>query len=206
MDDELSEKAAPEEAPAELPDEPSSGRHPPIQISLAGSKSGRYRVTIEALNGDEEAVSSQTITIAVPEAEGAPAPRPEPPPVESGLETEDSDKPGFRAGVAAAGARVLAWCRARSLTLGLVLFGLSLLLYLAVRLIALESFPIYFFTDEAVQTVLAADFLRDNFFGEDKVFFPTYFRNVYQFNLSTSVYLQILPYLFFGKSLFVTRA
>ena len=33
------------------------------------------------------------------------------------------------------------------------LFLAAILIYLVVRLIALESFPIYFFTDEAVQTI-----------------------------------------------------
>ncbi len=86
------------------------------------------------------------------------------------------------------------------------LFGLSLLLYLFVRLIGLTNFPIYFFTDEAVQTVLAADLLRDNLKGADQVFLPTYFENGGQYNLSLSVYLQVIPYLLFGKSVFVTRA
>lgn len=84
-------------------------------------------------------------------------------------------------------------------------FGAALGLYLLVRLIGLVQFPIYFFTDEAIQTLLAADFLRDGFknaFGE---FLPTYFKNVYQYNLSVSVYLQVIPYLLFGKSVFVTR-
>ncbi len=54
--------------------------------------------------------------------------------------------------------------------------------------------------------VLAQDFIRDHFHGYDHVLFPTYFLNTYQYNLGTSVYLQILPYLLFGKSVFVTRA
>ncbi len=86
------------------------------------------------------------------------------------------------------------------------LFGLSAVIYLATRLIGLARFPIYFFTDEAVQVVLAQDFIRDHFHGYDHVLFPTYFLNTYQYNLGTSVYLQILPYLLFGKSVFVTRA
>ena len=86
------------------------------------------------------------------------------------------------------------------------LFGLSAVIYLATRLIGLGRFPIYFFSDEAVQTVLAQDFIRDAFHGYDHVLFPTYFLNTYQYNLSTSVYLQIIPYLLFGKSVFVTRA
>ena len=88
----------------------------------------------------------------------------------------------------------------------LVLFGLSLAIYLALRLIRLPDFPIYFFTDEAVQTVLAADFVRDGYRDFLGNYFPTYFQNVYRFNLSTSVYAQVLPYLLFGKSVAVTRA
>lgn len=84
-------------------------------------------------------------------------------------------------------------------------FGLALVVYLSTRLIGLVNFPIYFFTDEAVQTVLAADFVRDDFQNYDKDFFPTYFVNGNQYNLSVSVYLQVLPYLIFGKSVAVTR-
>ncbi len=85
------------------------------------------------------------------------------------------------------------------------LLWLALLVYLLTRLIALPEFPIYFFTDEAVQTVLAADLVRDGWHGADKVLLPTYFFNAYQYNLSVSVYLQVLPYLLFGKSIWVTR-
>jgi hypothetical protein len=87
-----------------------------------------------------------------------------------------------------------------------VLFCLALFVYLATRLVGLVDFPIFFFTDEAVQTVLAADFVRDNFQNYDKEFLPTYFSNGRTFNLSSvSVYLQVIPYLLFGKSLFITR-
>lgn len=86
------------------------------------------------------------------------------------------------------------------------LFVGAVLIYLFTRLIALESFPIYFFTDEAVQTILAQDFLRDNFTSYTHEIFPTYFVNGSQYNLSTSVYLQVLPLVLFGKSIFVTRA
>jgi len=87
-----------------------------------------------------------------------------------------------------------------------VLFALSLLVYLLTRLIALPDFPIYFFTDEAVQTVLAADLIRDDLHGWEGDFLPTYFKNGSYYNLSLSVYLQVVPYLLFGKSVFVTRA
>lgn len=87
-----------------------------------------------------------------------------------------------------------------------ILFGLSLAVYLSTRLIGLTRFPIYFFTDEAAQTVLAADFVRDGLRNGEKELLPTFFKNGSYYNLGTSVYLQILPYLIFGKSVFVTRA
>ena len=37
-------------------------------------------------------------------------------------------------------------------------------------------------------------------------FLPTYFYNGYQYNLSLSVYAQVIPTLVFGKSILVTRA
>jgi len=87
-----------------------------------------------------------------------------------------------------------------------LLLAASLVLYLPIRLIALPEFPIFFFTDEAVQTVRAADLVRDGFRGHSGELLPTYFQNGPQYNLGVSVYLQVLPYLWFGKSVFVTRA
>jgi 4-amino-4-deoxy-L-arabinose transferase-like glycosyltransferase len=87
-----------------------------------------------------------------------------------------------------------------------LLFALALAVYLATRLAGLSSYPIYFFTDEAVQTVLAEEFIARGARGSDGLLFPTYFQNSYQYNLGTSVYLQVLPTLIFGKNVFVTRA
>ena len=105
--------------------------------------------------------------------------------------------------------RLLTWGRERirawPYSLDMTLFGLAILLYLTSRLVGLSSFPIYFFSDEAVQTVLATDLLRDNFSSSDGEFLPTYFYNVDKYSLGTTVYLQVLPYLLFGKSVFVTR-
>jgi hypothetical protein len=95
--------------------------------------------------------------------------------------------------------------RVRKLDAGGI-FLVSCLAYLIIRVIGLTDFPIYFFTDEAVQTVLAADLVRDGFHGYDGVLLPTYFENAWFFNLSLSVYLQVLPTILFGKSIFVTRA
>ncbi len=86
------------------------------------------------------------------------------------------------------------------------LFAAALLTYLLTRLIGLTDFPIYFFGDEAIQTTTAANLLRDGMRGPRGVLLPTYFQNGQYFNLSASVYLQIIPQLLFGKSIFVTRA
>lgn len=98
----------------------------------------------------------------------------------------------------------------RSLTLPAVLpsvlFLLSLGVYLGTRLVRLEDWPIYFFTDEAVHTMLAADLVRDGFQNYAGDFLPAFFENGGKYRLGFSVYLHVLPYLFFGKSVFVTRA
>jgi hypothetical protein len=81
----------------------------------------------------------------------------------------------------------------------------ALVVYLATRFIGLDQYPIYFFTDEAIQTVLAADLVNDGFRDYQDELLPTYLVNGGQYNLGTSVYAQILPWMMFGKSIWVTR-
>lgn len=102
--------------------------------------------------------------------------------------------------------RFMAFIQRQNWTLAGALFSAAALVYLLTRLIGLMRFPIYFFSDEAVQTVLASDFIRDGLHNYAKDFLPTYFENMYQYNLGVSVYAQVLPLLEFGKSIFVTRA
>ena len=85
-----------------------------------------------------------------------------------------------------------------------VLSGCALIVYLITRWIALPEYPIYFFSDEAVQTTLAADLIRDHLRAGGELL-PALFKNAYQYNLGTSVYLQVVPYLMFGTSIWVTR-
>lgn len=85
------------------------------------------------------------------------------------------------------------------------LFILALGLYLATRLIGLTRFPIYFFTDEAIQTQSMAELIARHYQDPNGFLFPTYFRNGDYFNLGLSVYLQWLPLIIFGKSALVTR-
>ena len=71
------------------------------------------------------------------------------------------------------------------LTLPNILLALAVVIYLVVRLIGLSDYPIFFFTDEAVQTVLAQDFIRDGLRGYDGELFPTFFYNSFQYNLGS---------------------
>lgn len=83
-----------------------------------------------------------------------------------------------------------------------ILFGLALLIYLITRLIGLSDYPIYFFTDEALHAILA-DSLVENGFRYQGQLLPTYLPFGSSFGLnSVSVYLQVIPYLLFGKSVF----
>jgi len=86
-----------------------------------------------------------------------------------------------------------------------VLFGLAFIVYLMLQFVRLPSFPIYFFCDEAVNPVLASDFIRDGFRNYDGVFFPTFFKNGGQYCLGTTVYMQMVAFVLFGKSIWVTR-
>jgi len=93
----------------------------------------------------------------------------------------------------------------RKINLETWLFGTAVVIYLLTRLIGLPNFPIFFFTDEAVQSVTASDFVNNGFKNSAGVLLPTYFENGSQYNLGTSVYLQIIPSLLFEKSVWVTR-
>ena len=85
------------------------------------------------------------------------------------------------------------------------LFWLAMTLYLLTRLIALDKFPIYFFSDEAIQTMSAFDLINNGFRDIQGKLFPVYFQNGQQFNLSLSVWLQVLI-AWLPRSVWLTRA
>ncbi|MEW6567192.1 MAG: glycosyltransferase family 39 protein [Chloroflexota bacterium] len=170
----------------------------PLQVTLRAAPGTRLQVTVERLR---EGGRRRTADILY-QAEHV-VPTIEPP----------ERKPGRLRRMAAWVQRLAGSAEARPaagprswLTLDRALFLLALLVYAATRLIRLEDWPIYFFTDEANQTLLALAFVRDGLRDQFGTLLPTYFRNVYQFNLSVSVYAQVIPYLLFGRSIFVTRA
>jgi hypothetical protein len=84
------------------------------------------------------------------------------------------------------------------------LFWLGILLYLITRFIALDKFPIYFFSDEAIQTMSAYDLIQRGFRDVNGLPFPVYFENGQQFNLSLSVWLQVLI-AWLPRSVWLTR-
>jgi 4-amino-4-deoxy-L-arabinose transferase-like glycosyltransferase len=86
------------------------------------------------------------------------------------------------------------------------LFIFAVVVYLVTRLIGLTQFPIYFFTDEAIQSQSMIDLINNEYRDPTGVLFPTYFRNGEYYNISLSVYLQWLPAILFGKSAVATRA
>jgi 4-amino-4-deoxy-L-arabinose transferase-like glycosyltransferase len=173
-----------------------------VHISLDLPEGARVRVTVESLSGPDGGAG---------------------PPAKIVFEGQESasgtfhlvHSPGLPAGVQEGYFRPASlpflWPRLKAAlqswpySLELTLFGVALAVYLLTRLVGLASFPIYFFTDEAVQTVSAVDLIRNHFRDQDGIFLPTYFINGPFYNLSFSVYLQVLPYLLFGKSMLVTR-
>jgi hypothetical protein len=88
-----------------------------------------------------------------------------------------------------------------------ILFGLSIFIYLLVRLIGLTDYPGYFNFDEADKTILASDFLRDGFRDYAGEFMPAFFPNPgNNYNVgSVAVYLQVIPLVIFGRSDYVIR-
>ncbi len=181
-----------------------------LDMSIEVATDGRVRITIMPPDRSDDPVSQVAIR-----AEGQADQMAYTPTLSPGERAQIVlDVPTAREGVIepkkpALPSRALSWLRARlhawPLSLDFTLFGLAIILYLLTRIVGLSSYPIYFFSDEAVQTLLAVDLLRENFHSSEGEFLPTYFYNVDKYSLSTTVYLQVLPYLLFGKSVFVTR-
>ena len=172
-----------------------------VDLTMDLATGTRLRVTVEALpapgetSDDNDVIASQTI---ISNGEPISVTLSETPSASTVDQVPQITK--GQAALVGFWERLLSTLKRWPYSLESTLFGLALLVYLSTRLIGLLDFPIYFFTDEAAQTVLAADLVRDNFKNEDKTFLPTYFKNGGQYNLSVSVYAQVIPYLLFGKS------
>jgi hypothetical protein len=184
-------KAVPRKATVAVPGK--SGRTAHVNITMDLPEGESIRVTLESVGGE-----------AVFRGEKSPKPA-------AGFRSA-AFAPSLPPAAAPFGAR---WAGFGNLFGGLAadirssgrsLFAAALVLYLATRLIGLAQWPIYFFTDEAVQTNFAQEFWDNNFRGNDGELFPTFFENAGQYEMNLSVYVQVIPWLIFGKSVFVTRA
>jgi hypothetical protein len=85
------------------------------------------------------------------------------------------------------------------------LMALALLLYISTRLVGITRWPIYFFTDEAVQQNFAAELVKGGGAWHDGTVLPTFFENAGQYEMNFSVYVQAIPTMLFGKSEQVAR-
>lgn len=89
------------------------------------------------------------------------------------------------------------------LAAGLFLFGL--LVYAVTRFVRLSDFPIFFFTDEAIQANTAQSLFTHHFRDSYGVFLPPYFINDARWAMSLNIYLLALPIVILGKTVLVTR-
>jgi len=92
------------------------------------------------------------------------------------------------------------------LRLEIALFLFALFVYIATRFIGLTDFPIFFFSDEALQANLAGQLLENEFRDHTGTFLPPYFLNDRRWAVSLSVYIHLLPVWLLGKSVFLVRA
>ena len=140
---------------------------------------------------------SLSISIRVEAPQGS-APGPKQPP-----------KPGFFTRLAASARaffqrpRVSAFFKTVFSPMGLFVIGC--VLYTLTRFIRLPDFPLYFSCDEAITALRGLDLARDLGFDYNGYFLPPLFLNDSKYSLGTTVYLQILPLLAFGKSVWVVR-
>jgi hypothetical protein len=88
-----------------------------------------------------------------------------------------------------------------------VFFMAAIGVYAFTRLYALEAFPIYFFSDEAVQTLFAQALIKSGFVGRDGTFIPMYVEaEGLRWTPLLPMYIHALTFTLFGKSILVTRA
>ena len=86
------------------------------------------------------------------------------------------------------------------------LFLFALAVYAASRFVGLTQFPVFFFTDEAIQANLAGQLLENGFRDHTGTLLPPYFLNDQRWAVSLSVYVHLLPVWLFGKSVLAVRA
>jgi hypothetical protein len=90
---------------------------------------------------------------------------------------------------------------------GWILFGASLLVYAVTRLIGIERFPIYFFTDEATFALLANELLSHGLRDGRGTLLPLYFEVAgNRWTPVLAVYVHLPAVALFGRSILAVRA
>lgn len=159
------------------------------QVSFKIEPGRKVQITVEA--GEVKASGKVPVTVYVQGVDGE--------------KSQGKNKPAVIAGRPWARLEALK-SRLQRYNLATWLFVFAVGIYLITRLIGLTRYPIYFFTDEAIQSQSIVELVANGYRDVEGVLFPTYFRNGEYANLSLSVYLQWLPLILFGKSAVVTRA
>lgn len=178
-----------------------------VQISVDLPEGSTLRVTVESVPDQDTPIVHQVITYGSS------------PPVfalsqAKSVRAEGVSIGGFRPRVLTAElqARLGQWQRrlslgGRTLSLEMVLFGLGLAVYLFTRLWAVDQFPIYFFADEATNSLFAEDLINRGFRDAKGAWFPIYFdAAANRWTPLLSVYVHTITVGLFGKSIFVARA
>ena len=185
-----------------------AGRLVRVQVSAEIPEGTVVHITIQAVNGEGQAILQQESLVAgglSPASNSLPAASRALP---GALLQPRAAKPAALAGSFGEKLRgSLARLETQNLfNPGRVLFLLAILVYFLTVTIGIDRFPIYFFTDEAVHMNLASEFVERGFTGSDGSLFPTYFSLGPSFALNgVSVYVQVIPYILFGKSVLVIR-
>ncbi|GAB4495594.1 MAG: hypothetical protein OHK0052_03480 [Anaerolineales bacterium] len=132
-----------------------------------------------------------------------------PPPASSHAGTADAPETAIFTGVdEAPGSADIHWQFTVRLPRRSLLFGLALTVYVCAHLLKLPAYPVYFFADEAMQPLFAERLMQNHFYDpEQGVWFPFYMQVAGdRWSPLMPIYLQMLPLLIFGKSIWVTRA
>lgn len=93
----------------------------------------------------------------------------------------------------------------KKISFTLILLLISVSVYLFTRLWKIEEFPIYFFSDEAIQAVKAEELINNHFKDNFGTLLPPFFKNFYNYNLGLSVYLNLPAVFLFGKTIWAVR-
>src|SRR5688572_4461743 len=174
----------------------------PEQISFSVEPGTKLRITLDV--GENTVDGRVPVTVHIEQSRGEPAPVVETTPPELNPVYEAVIPVVTPARQWASFEALKSRLQIANLAAGL--FGLAIAVYLLTRLIGLTQFPIYYFTDEAIQSLSMADLIKNEYRDPAGVWFPTYFRNGDYYNIGLSVYLQWLPVVLFGKSAVATRA